>query len=310
MSIILILGMGITAFASNEINDRDSTESVIKPANRDYIINTDELNKIIDAVEDNEKKQLLCQYFYQPMTLTITSYSSENEKQKSVRNVLEFDIKQAEQLANLTTKELRVQFNDMVDNRIYDVLKSENVFATKDMYKYLEKTNPLALKMIENKVVDYDTEGIVFLQNERNWMPENSINSIVSKYYYRELSYNSLLDTVLRASCEVNWKYDNSTNNITSLVPYTEFWYTGASPITHLIGGWMKNTKFINGDRGFVQKGREILIFSGAGSRVLAMFRFNLVFSAYANNTDKTLLNDTGVFPVVGYDPTDWGGGY
>ncbi len=165
------------------------------------------------------------------------------------------------------------------------------------------------LKSLPNKELDVNQTILV-----TPGLDTTAVQSIISKTYYKELSLNSTYGTVLRASSNVDWKYDSSTKKITSLYPETTFWHTGISPWYHVIGGWVKNTQFIttptSGDRGFVQKGREIMIQDGGQLTPAEMFKFNLVFSPSATNTTKTLLNDTGVTNIILGDYTNWGGGY
>jgi hypothetical protein len=308
LALIITLSMNVQVFAATANEDSD-TAPIIRSENYDHVIDTTEIMSFLEKIDNKEKRDILEAYFFMPVTVTVTE--SKNKDTIDVAKVSQ----EAMELANLSVDDLKLKYKSLMKQKVKEIKYSENVLATPLMKEYLQKNQPDLVNSLSNKWSDSE---MVINDIEFNTTGEFSTMSIVPKNYYKALSYQSLGNTVLRASCNVDWNYDSSTKKITSLLPTTNFWWTGTvSPWYHILDpqGLYKNEQFIEpnstGDRGFVQKGRYIYWQDGGAYSLISMFKFNLVFSPSATNTSKTLLDDTGTPPTnIVDDPVVWGGGY
>jgi len=233
-----------------------------------------------------------------PVTITVSDKAGEDiskmEVPQNIRN-----------LTNQPVDNIKSEYNKMLEEKVQEIAANENVFATQEFKTYLEEHNPAMLESLPNEELDVDQTILI-----TSGLDTEAVRSIIGRYYYRELSYDSTYGTVLRASCEVSWEYNSSTNKITSFNPVTTFWYDGIPGWYHYFTTWKKNTQFIttpaSGDRGFVQKGRTIGMSYGGQFTDAAVVKFNLVFSPSATNAPKMLLNDVGMVSPFTY--IDWGG--
>lgn len=308
LTILLITALNIQSFASpvdeewisSPVDEESISSPIIESSDIDIKIDTSEVTRFLDGIKDEEKRKILELYFFMPVTVTVSDKAGEDiskmEVPQNVRN-----------LANLPVDNIKSEYNKMLEEKVQEIAANENVFATQEFKTYLEDNNPAMLESLPNKELDVNQTILVTSE-----LDTEAVSSIISRKYYRELSYNSTYGTVLKASCEVEWKFDSSTNKITSLYPKTTFWHEGISPWYHYFTTWKKNTQFIttptSGDRGFVQKGRVIGYNYGGEFLDAAVVKFNLVFSPSATNSAKILHNDIGIVPPLAI--IDWGGGY
>lgn len=308
LALILTLSVNVQVFAA-AANDDSGTTPIIRSENHDHIIDTTEIMSFLEKIDNKEKREILEAYFFMPVTVTTTE-----SKSKDISDNAKVS-QEAMDLANLSMDDLKLKYKSLMKQKVNEIKNSKNVLATPFMKKYLQQNEPDLVNSLHNKLANSD---IVISNNiEFGTTTEFSTMSIVPMNYYKALSYASLGNTILLASCNVDWNYDNSTKKISSLLPTTNFWYTGVSPWYHILDpqGLYKSRQFIEwhstSDRGFVQKGRLIYWQDGGGYSPISMFKFNLVFSPSATTTSKMLLNDTGT-PMTNYDidPVNWGGGY